>query len=81
MIAKWRPATVLESVSDKSYLVKNDADIIRSNRVDLQNIPLRSPKDQAPVMEARSPRELQQRTRGLNEMPHYQSLQSPGSCK
>ena len=34
-IAKWRPATVLGSVSDRFYLLKNDKrNIIRRNRVD-----------------------------------------------
>ena len=39
-IEKWRPATVLEYVSDRSYLVKNDKEnIIPRNRVDLQDVP------------------------------------------
>ena len=61
-IEKWRPATVLESVSDRSYLVKNDKEnIIRRNRVDLQDVPRRLSTDHAPVMESNSPRKLQQR--------------------
>ena len=37
---KWRPASVLESVSDRSYLLQNEGgNIIRRNRVDLQAIP------------------------------------------
>ena len=62
-IAKWRPATVLESVSDRSYLVKNDKEnIVRRNRVDLQDIPHDlSPGPAELVMEARSPREQSRR--------------------
>ena len=64
-VQKWRPATVLESVSDRSYLVKNDKkNIICKDRVDLQDVPRRLSTDHAPVMEARSLRELQQRIIG-----------------
>lgn len=64
-IAKWRPATVLESVSDRSYLVKNDKEnIVRRNRVDLQDIPHELPTELAEVVtEARSPREQSKRTK------------------
>ena len=38
-INKWRPATVLEPLSDRSYLVKNDQEqILRRNRTDLRDI-------------------------------------------
>ena len=52
---KWRPASVLESVSDRSYLLQNEGgNIIRRNRVDLQAIP-----DDTPVPKNHGIRERQ----------------------
>ena len=63
-IEKWRPANVLESVSDRFYLVKNDKEnIIGRNRVDLQDVPRQLSTDHAPVMETNNPRKLQQNYR------------------
>lgn len=49
-MTKWRPATVLEPLSDRSYLVKNDKEnIIRRNRIDLQDIPETSSDNRVPI--------------------------------
>ena len=50
---KWRPATVLEQLSDRSYLVRNDQDnIVRRNRVALQALPI--PAQTVPTMKGRT---------------------------
>lgn len=44
---KWRPARVLEPLSDRSYLIENDAgNVVRRNRTALQAVPANSEQQQ-----------------------------------